>query len=1052
MPRRLEIDRILVIGSGPVRIGQAAEFDYSGTQACMSFREEGIYVVLLNPNPASIQTDDDIADRIYIEPVTAETVTEIISREKIHFIYASVGGQTALNIVVLLKKLGVLDSMNVEVLGTPIEAIETAEDRSRFSELVEKTGCQIARSVTISSLGDIENIDAGMIPCIARTSFSLGGYGGRMIGSIEELREYYREISMSEGGAKIEIQKSLEGMKEFEYELIRDSLGNRIAVCNMENIDPMGVHTGESIVVTPSQTIDDRTHQRMRDSGFRIIDALGIVGACNIQFALDENSDIYAVEVNPRTSRSSALASKASGYPISRIASKIVLGYSLSEIRNPITGNTFASFEPSLDYITVKIPRWPFDKFNVSRTIGVQMKSVGEVMGIGRTFEEALMKAIASLETSDGTRLRTFLEGDKLRESLIHPSDIRLFSIFEALFQGMPVERISELTRIDQYFIKKIENVISQLRQLKIGSIPDNLDEIKRLGISDAQISFFTGITETQIVKHRITEKILPCYRAIDTCSGEFRSSTPYYYSTYGESGEFKVSGEKTVLIVGAGPNRIGQGVEFDYVAVKGIKTLRARGFQAVMINSNPETVSTDFDISSALFFEPVTLEHTANLVALINPIGVIVQFSGQTGQNMASGLSELFGEDIILGTKPSEIFNIEERNRFASVLKENGILQPEFRSVSNIQDFSDATASLEPPYIMRSSFIIGGRAMEIFYDRKQASDRFMDILRERPGYSVLVSRYIENALEIDIDFVANGRSYEICGIMPHIEEAGTHSGDATMILSPEVDTDLEKGIRDMLGKITAAFSLSGLCNLQIAVRGKDIYVIELNARASRSIPFLCKATGKDWVSQAVDVMLGSHISVRSTKVRSYFLKIPVFPFDRYEDLEPLLGPEMKSTGEAMVSGFSMQEAASKASIIMGIKKIVGGAIISVKDRDKHEILGLARLLKSSGVTIFATPGTHIFLSENGIDSELIYKMEDMRNPRIDRIIIERRVSMVINTPSSSSGSMRDGFRVRRLCLQAGIPLITNVKLASMIVETLASRPKLTARSIAEYR
>lgn len=1052
MPRRSDIDRVLVIGSGPVRIGQAAEFDYSGTQACMSFREEGVYVVLLNPNPASIQTDDDIADKIYIEPVTAETVMQIIEKERIRFIYASVGGQTALNIVVLLKKMGVLDSMGAEVIGTPIEAIETAENRSRFSDLVARTGCQIARSVTISSIEEIETIDQGMVPCIARTSFSLGGYGGRMISSIEELREYYREISLSEYGATIEIQKSLEGMKEFEYELIRDTLGNKIAVCNMENIDPMGVHTGESIVVTPSQTIDDRTHQRMRDSGFRIIDALGIVGACNIQFAVDSNQDIYVVEVNPRTSRSSALASKASGYPISRIASKIVLGYSLSEIRNPITGNTFASFEPSLDYITVKIPRWPFDKFNVSRKIGVQMKSVGEVMGIGRTFEEALMKAIASLETSEGTRLRTFLDGEKLKDSLIHPSDIRIFSIFEALFQGISPEEISRMSKIDAYFIRKIENIVSELKKITIGSIPENLKAMKRLGISDSQISFMTGIPEAEIVKYRISRGILPSYRAIDTCSGEFRSITPYYYSTYGEASELNAMNEKTVLIVGAGPNRIGQGVEFDYVAVKGIKALRTMGFAAVMINSNPETVSTDFDISSALFFEPVTLEHTSNLVAELRPYGVILQFSGQTGQNMASALSDIFGEKIILGTKPSEIFNIEERNRFASALKESGILQPEFRSVSNLQDFSDAVSSLEPPYIMRSSFIIGGRAMEIIYDRKNASERFTDILRERPGYPVLISRYLENAVEIDVDFVADGRSYQICGIMPHIEEAGTHSGDATMLLSPDLDMDTEKDIHEMVGKITAAFNLCGLCNLQIAVKNRAIYVIELNARASRSIPFLCKATGTDWVSMAVDVMTRGHISPRNVPIKSYFLKIPVFPFDRYEDLEPLLGPEMKSTGEAMVSGFTMQEAASKASLMLGIRKIEGGIIISVRDRDKPEILEMARLLLSSGTRIFATPGTHMFLADNGIDSELIYKMEDMREPRIDRKILEKKVSMVINTPSSTSGAIRDGFMVRRICLQAGIPLITNVKLASMILHTLTSKPKLTVRPIMEYR
>ncbi len=1052
VPRDIAIDGILVIGSGPVRIGQAAEFDYSGTQACLSFREEGLFVVLLNPNPASIQTDEGVASRVYIEPITPANVASIMRRENLHYIYPAVGGQTALNVVLELNSTGLLKEMGIKILGTPVESIKVAEDRERFSELVRSAGDKVAPSRTIWRLEEIDALEVEMIPCIGRTSFSLGGSGGRIFQTREELREFFVKSVMAREGGSLDVQKSLEGMKEFEYELVRDSFGNRIAVCNMENLDPMGVHTGESIVVTPAQTIDDKTHQRMRNIGFRIIDALGIIGACNIQFALSEKGDIFVVELNPRTSRSSALASKASGYPISRVASKLVLGYSLAEVKNPVTGTTFASFEPSLDYVTVKIPRWPFEKFAVSRSIGVQMKSIGEVMGIGRTFEEALMKAIASLETVESLKIRNYMSGDRLMKALSEPSDLRLYSIFEALFQGMDPAQICRLCHYDAYFIRKMKNIVQKLTEIEIGSIPEKLVELKKLGVSDGQISSFTGIPEVEITRFRIESGIVPSYRLIDTCSGEFKSSTPYYYSTYCEEDEFRKPEGRIVLIVGAGPNRIGQGVEFDYSAVKAVQALKSMGLKAAIINSNPETVSTDFDISDALFFEPVTLEHTSNLVSKLNPEGVIVQFSGQTGQNMAAGLGELFGENILRGTKPSEIFRIEERNVFARILAENGIDQPEFVSISNEEDFTRTVAAMEPPYIMRSSFIIGGRAMDIISDRDEAIRRVKSILAERPGFPVLVSKYIEDAEEIDIDFVAHGPDFSICGIMPHIEEAGTHSGDATMILSPSIESSTFDGIRELVSRLCTAFRLDGLCNLQVARKGDTIFVIELNARASRSIPFVSKASGTDWVKVAVRAAISGDSHFPESFISSYFLKVPVFPFDRYEDLEPLLGPEMKSTGEAMLSGKSLKEAVSKACSLIGINDLGKGVVISVKNSDKPNILGMAKKLSVAGIRIYATPGTHEYLRQNNVESHEIFKMEDVREPKIDEVIRQTKPSLILNTPSDTSGSIRDGFRMRRVCVTSGVTLVTNARLGRLIVESLLQPQEQRCRPISEYR
>ncbi len=1057
MPRKPEIKNVLVIGSGPVVVGQAAEFDYAGSQACLSLREEGIRVVLLNSNPATIQTDRSVADRIYIEPMTPDAVEAIIEQEKIDAILPTMGGQTALNLAVQLSKTGVFERRKVQILGTDINSIEMAEDRKKFHALVKSLGEPIPDSEELRADNYRDKIGAlKFFPVILRTSFSLGGLSGSIISSKADLLKISESYFSDFEDGTLEVEKSIEGLKELEYEVVRDNAGNCIIICNMENLDPMGVHTGESIVVTPSQTLTDVEYHFLRDSAIKIIGALGIKGACNIQFALNQKTgEYYVVEVNPRTSRSSALASKASGYPIARIATKIAVGYNLPEIRNPITKDTSAAFEPSLDYVTVKIPRWPFDKFAVERKIGVQMKSIGEVMGIGRTFEEAMMKAIASLDTPESGRIRLFFPDQKLKELLAGSTDLRLYAIFEALFRHYTVEEIASLSKFDPYFIHKLKNIADRLEALDIGQIPSNLADLKILGISDSQISSFTKVTETRITKYRIENGILPSYRSIDTCSGEFEAETPYLYSTYGETADFDTSGEpgQKVMVIGSGPNRISQGLEFDYGSVKAVQTLKKKGYTTIMLNSNPETVSTDFDVSDYLYFEPVTLEHVANVIAKEKPKGLIIQFSGQTGQNLASKISEIFGEGIILGTKPSDIDEIENRSNFAERLKKLGIRQPDFVSVANENEVEGKVPLISLPVIVRSSFIIGGRAMDIVYSYEDLKVRVKELFRERPGYPILISRYVQGAQEIDVDFVSDSENTAICGISVHIEEAGTHSGDATMIMGPNtVSENLSAKIKNIVDLFARSFSLVGVSNLQLAVRDEEIYVIELNARSSRSLPFVSKATGTDWVSIAVSAMLGDRVKEKDAAPKSYFVKIPIFPFNRFSDLDIILGPEMKSTGEAMTEASTRTEALIKAAIIMNPRfTLKHPVLVSVNDKDKPIVGSICHLLHDSGVKIFATPGTSAFLSGLGVPNETVYRLDDVREPKMSRIIREEKLSMILNTPTLQSGSIKDGFTIRRMAIQRGIPIITNARLADAVIRSVVSKETLAYNDISHY-
>lgn len=1058
MPLDSTIRKVLVIGSGPVVIGQAAEFDYAGSQACLSLREEGIEVVLLNSNPATIQTDHSIADRIYIEPISVDAVERIISKEKVDSVLPTMGGQTALNLALRLKKSGIIEKYGVRVIGTQVETIDTAEDREKFHSLMLKIEEPVAPSARLTFRDYKDKIpDLHIYPLIVRTSFSLGGSGGRILRTKEELESLANEFFRIYPEEVLELEKSLEGLMEIEYEVIRDNAGNCITICNMENLDPMGVHTGESIVVTPSQTLSDQEYHKLRDSAIKVISALGIRGACNIQFALDQKTgDYYIVEVNPRTSRSSALASKASGYPIARTSSKIAVGYNLTEILNPITGNTYAAFEPSLDYITVKIPRWPFDKFDVERRIGVQMKSIGEVMGIGRTFEEAFFKALASLETNESSRIRLNASDEKLEDLIRTPSDLRIYAIIEALLRKWNPAKVTELSGYEIYFIEKLKNVTDKIMELSSGDFPENLKELKEIGIPDSIISSFTGISQVDILRKRFEKDIVPVFKAIDTCSGEFNAETPYLYSTYDQESEFinTDSSVETVVVLGSGPNRISQGLEFDYGSVKAVLKLREKGYRTVMVNCNPETVSTDFDVSDVLYFEPLTLEHISNIIRRESPCKLIIQFSGQTGQNLAMELKEIFGQDIFFGTKPDSIESIEDRTRFAEALSQYGIKQPEFVTVSNMNEAVEAIEKTPLPVIVRSSFIIGGRAMDIINEREEVYGRISSLLLERPGYPVLLSRYVEDATEIDVDFVSDGHKSVISGICVHIEEAGTHSGDATMVMGPGFpEPAIRKRIEDLVQIFTQKYTLCGFSNLQLALKDDDIFVIELNSRASRSLPFVSKATGIDWISRGIEAMIGCEIDSAEVEPKNYFVKTPAFPFNRFLDLDAILGPEMKSTGEGMSAGTTLEEALAKALALLNVRVSPNSSdvILSVSEKDKPFIEQIARFLHSSGFRLAATPGTKQQLASHGIESTVIYKMEDVREPRIDEFIEQRKPGLIINTPNSRSGSIKDGHQIRKLAIRKNIPLITNVKLAQALIDTMKAEVKVDYREIREY-
>jgi carbamoyl-phosphate synthase large subunit len=899
--------RVLVIGSGPVVIGQAAEFDYAGSQACRILKKLGFYTVLLNSNPATIQTDEEMADKIYIRTINLKNATEIIREEKINGIVSGMAGQTGLNILLELYDSGILEQYNVEIMGTPPDGIKMAEDRVKFHEAMVSNGLNVPESRIIHRelwRRELEEID--FYPFIARTSFTLGGKSGKVIQNKEEAGLFLSSTFKDDAIKQIEIERSLLGMIEMEYEVMRDDEGNSIMVCNMENLDPMGVHTGESVVVTPSLTIPDRVHQEMRRQALRIAEILMIRGACNVQFAVNpSNYDIYVVEANPRTSRSSALASKATGYPIAKIATYIISGYSLNEIRNPITGNTSAAFEPSQDYVTVKIPLWPDTKFPEDMNIGVSMKSVGETMGIGRNFEEAFLKAIVSLETDLSRYFNGSIPMDEVVRNISYPHSRRVVNIISAIIKGMDINEISKITGWSEEILSKINGVLNHIFRKKEEDLWKNLKEYKEMGIPDRIISWITGKSEKEILQYRINNGIMPSIKLIDSSSGEYRSQTTYAYSAYGEHDDVENTTMESILIMGAGPNRIAQGLEFDYSSVKAVREIRKIGMSAIMINSNPETVSTDFDTSDELYFDPLVPEYVCGIIMKRKVKGIIIQFSGQTGQNMASIISEVLGKGTILGTSAESIEKIENRDLFSSFLREEGILQPEWVSAHNGKEIEKAAETIGLPVIVRSSFIIGGSLFKIL--RNNSELRNYVSMASEGNYHV--SRYIENAREFDLDFISNGKDIRVCGIMEHLEEAGVHSGDAISIMGKGIpEMWISERATDIARKIAIHFNILGFGNLQFMERNGEIYVIEMNARASRTIPVISKFTGINWVGLGINAIISSQLGNVSQNFNGFCAKIPVFPFDRFEHFSMNLGPEMRSTGEAMVIASSLEE------------------------------------------------------------------------------------------------------------------------------------------------
>ncbi len=1023
MPRMPGINRVLIIGSGPVIIGQSAEFDYAGSQAARSLREEGIYTILLNSNPATIQTDNEIADRIYIEPTTLEVVKEIIENERVDSLLCSMGGQTALNLLMEIEKSGIISKYNLNVLGTEPENIKIAEDRKEFHEKMISIGENIPRSSIIHSSRWMEEVETiQFYPFIARTSFSLGGKAGRIITGRDEAVPFFSEVFTGKDVSEVEIESSLLGLKELEYEVLRDKAGNAICICNMENLDPMGIHTGESIVVTPSLTLNDREYYGMREHALKIADSLNIIGACNVQFALDsENETFYVVEVNPRTSRSSALASKASGYPIARIATKLCIGYLLGELKNPITGNSSAAFEPSLDYVTVKIPKWPFEKFPGDINLGVSMKSTGEVMGIGRTFEEAMFKAVASLEEGQQFGISFDANSGDLLEYLKRPTHLRLRAIFQALKDGYNMETIATLTGWDREILDRLHSIITILNNSEFSV--DNLRKLKELGIPDYFITQENSLTELDLYEKRRKLDLMPSFRVIDTSSNEFASQSGYFYSTYFENYDASpLSPGKSILIIGSGPNRISQGLEYDFGSVKTLLHLKHANIPTIMINSNPETVSTDYDVSGRLYFEPLKLEYIANIIKFERPGGIIIQFSGQTGQNMASDLARLFGKEIILGTSHENIDNIEDRIKFSSDLDRIGLPQTEFIYSDTLENLPEKIEQLGYPVILRSSFIIGGSSVKILKGKSELEHLMAHYKEIGIKGKILVNRYLENYDELDIDFISNGKDMRIAGISIHIEEAGIHSGDALSITGPDlIRKDILNRIEQILHKLTSYYELKGFSNLQLAVKDDIIMIIELNARLSRSFSFICKSTGINWIKYGIDAIIWGVLPDFQWNPKTYSAKIPVFPFRIFSGENMRIGPEMRSTGEMMVSGKTQEEMWSKIARHYGMDTYRHAVIYS----DKNVSIRIKQL--TAGIN-----GIEVFNPDE--IEEMIERIEFLNTPTF--VDLGGEINLEVEN-------------IKKILLRRGCPVILNERLFMRLISSQQVTSK--ARELTSY-
>ena len=1047
MPRRADIQTAMVIGSGPIVIGQAAEFDYSGSQACQSLREEGVRAVLVNSNPATIQTDPDMADAVYVEPLTAEFLEKIIAKEKPDGILSGLGGQTGLNLSSELAEKGILEKYGVRLLGTVLGAIQAGEDREKFRELMLAISEPIPKSHSASSVDEAKAIakDLGY-PVIVRAAYTLGGTGSGVAHDEEDLEKVVAHGLHLSRIRQVLVEESVLGWKEFEYEVMRDAADNCIIVCNMENIDPMGYHTGESIVVAPAQTLTDRENQTLRNAAIKIIRALRVEGGCNIQFAVHpQTSEYRVIEVNPRVSRSSALASKATGYPIARIAAKIAIGLTLDEIPNPVTQRTRASFEPTLDYVVTKIPRWPFDKFpTVDAKIGTSMKSTGEVMAIGRTMEESLMKAVRSLEVGKSGLEPEPWTDEELAEELEHPTDKRLFAVAEALRRGWSEGRITGLSKWDPWFVRKVQNLVELEAEVKANPTAEVLRRAKVWGFGDEYLAALTAKSEEEVraLRGRCAFKI------VDTCGGEFEATTPYYYSTYEAESELAPLPGKKVLIVGGGPIRIGQGVEFDNCCVHGIFALEEEGVGALIVNNNPETVSTDFDISDRLFFEPLNLEDILNILEAEEPDGVILQFGGQTSVNLAVPLEEALArrqlKTRILGTPPEGIDLAEDREKFAALMENLGIRQPKAAAGHSFEEVHALAAVIGYPVLVRPSYVLGGRAMELVHNEEELEFYMKSAVRVSRNHPVLVDKYLDHATEIDVDAVCDGRDVFIGGIQEHIEEAGVHSGDAACVLpSQNLPDPVLVAIREVTAKICDALGVVGLVNLQLAVKDGEVYVLEANPRASRTVPYVSKAIGVPLAKVATKVMLGRTLKelglVGESRIPHVAVKAPVFPFQKLTGVDAILGPEMKSTGEVMGIDDTVGRAYYKAMLAAGNGlPLEGGVYITVRDEDKGAIVPIAAQLVANGLRVYATRGTAAHLRAEGVEVTTVYRISENKAP--DALGLMRRgdIRLVINTPTSSSGARRDGYMMRRLAIDLGIPFITTIRGATAAAAAIA--------------